>query len=228
MKSSRPAKAQKTKGGKASKTRSAAGSLWRDARGRFARPVSYVVKGAYRDTFYDRAGHVTGFATTAPKPKEVFAREVASIDRRRKKAPTAVKGPKITKPRKPRPKIAKPARKPPKAPSKPAKPAKKPPKAKPPKVKKKPKGKPAKVKKPAKTPLPRIFGKHRHELLMRAGKEIRERINEANDLVVQELARGNEARDRDEDTGIEYYQLIAQIENMSPHDIYTLFKSPEL
>jgi hypothetical protein len=224
LKSSRPAKAQKNSGGKASKATRRAVNLWRDARGRFARPVSYVVKGAYRDTFYDRAGRVTGFATTAPKPKEAFAREVASVDRRRKKAPKPVKGPKITKPRKPRPKIAKPARKPPKAPSKPAKPPKKPPKAKPPKKAKKPAKKPEK---PKKTPLPQIFGKNRHEVLMPIKGEIKARILEAEALVRQAQERGHDATDLSE-IGYEYYQLIAAVESMSPHDIYTLFKSPEL
>lgn len=234
-KSSRPAKPQKTSG-KASKTRASVGRVWRDARGRFARPVSYVVKGAYRDTFYDRAGHVTGFATNAPKPKEVFAREVASIDRRRRKAPTPVKGPKITKPKKARPpKIAKPSkppRKPVKPPRKPAKPPKKPPKGKPPKVKKKPPKKPPKKpekkpEKPKKTPLPQIFGKNRHETLLPLKGEIKARILEAETLVRQAQERGHDATDLSE-IGYEYYQLIAAVENMSPHDVYTLFKSPEL
>jgi hypothetical protein len=209
--------------------------VWRDARGRFARPVSYVVKGAYRDTFYDRAGRVTGFATNAPKPKEAFAREVASVDRRRKKAPTPVKGPKITKPRKARPKVvkpSKPAKKPPKAPRKPPKAPKKPPKGKPPKVKKKPAKKPLKKppekpKKPEKTPLPQIFGKNRHEVLLPLKGEIKSRILEAESLVRQAQERGHDATDLSE-IGYEYYQLIAAVENMSPHDIYTLFKSPEL
>lgn len=233
---SRPAKAQKTSGGKASKTTRRAGSLWRDPRGRFARPVSYVVKGPFRDTFYDRTGHVTGFATQAPKPKEAFAREVASVDRRRKKAPVKVTGPKITKPkpRKAPAKVAKPtkpARKPPKAPSKPAKPRAKLPKAKPPKKPAKPAkkpAKPAKPKPPKKTPLSQIFGKNRHEVLQRLKGEIKRRVEEAQDAVIQSLERGHEAKDRDEETGLEYYQLIAEVENMSPHDIYTLFKSPEL
>jgi hypothetical protein len=153
---------------------------------------------------------------------------VASIDRRRKKAPIKVKGPKITKPkpRKPRPEVVKPRkppRKPVKPPRKPAKPPKKLPKGKRPK--KPPIGT---GRAPLKPPLPQIFGKNRHELLIRAGREIRARIDEANDHVVVELGLGHEATDRDDDSGFEYYQLIAQIEKMSPHDIYTLFRSPEL
>lgn len=57
--------------------------------------------------------------------------------------------------------------------------------------------------------------------------EIRERILEAEALVRQAQERGHDATDLSE-IGYEYYQLIAAVEAMSPHDIYTLFKSPEL
>jgi hypothetical protein len=152
------------------------------------------------------------------------------LQRAAKQPPKRQARPVVKEARPPRPaksprKLAKAARKPPKAPRKLPKAPRKPPKAKPAKPSKKAAKPPTKP--PEKTPLPQIFGANRKEILIPIKGEIRGRILEAEALVRQVLMRGHEASDPSE-IGYEYYQLIAQIEKMSPHDIYTLFKSPDL
>ncbi len=179
--------------------------VWRDARGRFATPVVFDGK-RYRSK---TTGAVARFATTAAKPSK--AAKVA------KKAgkPVSFK--------------AKPLRGGPKAPPKPSRPVISKPKA--PRKAKKPEPKKAKPRKPEappippKTPLPQLFGKDRKEKLVPFGEEIKARIMEAEALVAQVQERGLKASSISE-VGYEYYQLIAAIEKMSPHDIYTLFVSP--
>jgi hypothetical protein len=73
--------------------------------------------------------------------------------------------------------------------------------------------------------LPQLFGKNRHEVLVPIRGEIKERVQEAEALIEQARNRGKKATSISE-IGYEYYQLIAAIEKMSPHDIYTLFMSP--
>jgi len=70
-----------------------------------------------------------------------------------------------------------------------------------------------------------LFGKNRKETLVPIVGEIKDRITEAEALIAQVQARGLKASSISE-VGYEYYQLIAAIEKMSPHDIYTLFMSP--
>jgi len=102
---------------------------------------------------------------------------------------------------------------------KPVKSAKvKPKKAKKPPVKKAPPP-------PPKKPLPQLFGKHRGEVLYPIRGEVKERVQEAEGLIEQARKRGKKATSISE-IGYEYYQLIAAIEKMTPHDIYTLFMSP--
>lgn len=174
--------------------------VWRDARGRFATPVVFDGK-RYRSK---TTGAVARFATTAAKPSK--AAKVA------KKAgkPVSFKAKPKAPPKPSRPVISKPRK--PKAPKKPE-----PKKAKP----KKPEAPPT----PPKTPLPQLFGKDRKERLIPFGEEIKARIMEAEALVAQVQERGLKASSISE-VGYEYYQLIAAIEKMSPHDIYTLFVSP--
>lgn len=195
--------------------------MWRDAKGRFASPVYFDGK-RYRDA---RSGKVSVFATSSQHPSKV-----AEV---RKRHPIKAQKPPVrfAKPSKP---VAKPPRKPVKAPPKPVKakpprkpgkPARKPPKRPPKKPPKKPVKKPAKP--PEKVPIPQIFGKNRHEVLTPIKGMIRQRIIEAEALVRQVQERGHDASDLSE-IGYEYYQLIASVENMSPHDVYTLFRSPGL
>ena len=193
------------------KTQKTKARTWRDAKGRFASPVYYDGK-RYRRA---KDGRPSSFASRGIHPS------AASI-RAAKHPPKPQPRPVVKEARPPRPsKLAKPPRKP-------AKPRGKLPKAKAPKKPRKPrKRKPTEPKKPQKTPLPQIFGKNRDEVLTPIKGEIRARILEAEALVRQAQERGHDATDLSE-IGYEYYQLIAAVEAMSPHDIYTLFKSPDL
>lgn len=202
-KSSRRRKATKKRTEAARETRP---KVWRDASGRFASPVYFDGK-RYRSK---TTGAVAKFATTSSKPSK--AAKVA------KKAGKPVslkpKGKAFKKAAKPV--SLKPKGKPSKKPRKPviAKPRK-------PKAPKKPEAPPTLPK----TPLPQLFGKNRRETLVPIVGEIQDRLVEAEALVAQVQGRGLKASSISE-VGYEYYQLIAAIEKMSPHDIYTLFMSP--
>lgn len=86
--------------------------------------------------------------------------------------------------------------------------------------------------KPPKTFISRLFGKDRHTLARKITSEDEARIKEAVQAI--EEAR-EEARKQKKPFGptviskygYEYYELIASIEKMSPHDIYTLMVSPK-
>jgi hypothetical protein len=86
-------------------------------------------------------------------------------------------------------------------------------------------GRPAtKAKTKPKPPLPQIFGEGIHDPLVKITPEVKDRINQAGLRVTREVIDGKGPTDRDE-TGNEYYQLIAEMEHMTSHDIYTLFVS---
>jgi hypothetical protein len=119
-----------------------------------------------------------------------------------------------------------------KAPPKPTKPAKpKPLRGKP----KKPHGgKPRKPKKPKAPPKPpktwigQLFGKNRREKIRPITEEDRARIKDA-EAAIKEAQRHERRKLKPDDIsplGYEYYQLIAAMEKMSSHDVYTLFMSP--
>lgn len=218
MKSS-PPEPQKTKG-----------KVWRDAKGRFASPVYFDGK-RYRDA---RSGKVSVFATASEHPSRV-----AKARRLRPIKPQ--KPPRFPKPAKPSPKPPRKSVKAPKVPTKgkplgkPGKPARKPPKAVPRKLVKKPKKKPPKealkLPQPPKTFIGQIFGKNRRHLLRPLTREDRKRIKEAKDAIEEagDYARRNRQRfgpTEKSPLGYEWHQLIAAVEKMSPHDVYTLFMSP--
>jgi len=172
--------------------------VWRDARGRFATPVVFDGK-RYRSK---TTGAVATFATTSAKPSKAAKKAGKPVSFKAKaKAPPKAQRPVISKPKKP------------KAPKKPE--------PKKPKKPEKPKAPPI----PPKTPLPQLFGKNRDEILVPIVGDIKARILEAEALIAQVQERGLKASSISE-VGYEYYQLIAAIEKMSPHDIYTLFMSP--
>ncbi len=132
--------------------------------------------------------------------------------------------------------VKKPVKKTP--PKKPTKPVKKAPPRKPAKpVKKAPPKKPRKPRKPKEPPKPpkvwisQLFGKNRREKIRAITPEDRERIKEAEEAI-EEMRRHTRRQGlpfgatEPSPLGYEYYQLIAAVEKMSPHDVYTLFMSP--
>lgn len=170
-----------------------------------------------------------------PRPRVVIPRKPAKPVRAQPKKPS--KAP-PKKPRKAPPKVAprKPAKAPPKKPSKAPpkvapKPRKAPPKAPPKKPKKPRKKKPAEPPKPPKVWIGQLFGKNRREKIRAITPEDRERIKEAEDAIREAEKQTRRlglpfGPTEPSPLGYEYYQLIAAVEKMSPHDVYTLFMSP--
>jgi hypothetical protein len=77
--------------------------------------------------------------------------------------------------------------------------------------------------------MDRLFGKNRRHKLRPVTEEDRERIKEAK-KTIEDAERNEGKKLKPEDispVGYEYYQLIAAVEKMSPHDVYTLFMSPK-
>jgi hypothetical protein len=73
-----------------------------------------------------------------------------------------------------------------------------------------------------------LFGKNRREKIRPITEEDRARIKDA-EVAIHEAERQEKRKLKPEDIsplGYEYYQLIAAIEKMSAHDVYTLFMSP--
>jgi hypothetical protein len=184
--------------------------VWRDASGRFASPVKFDGL-RYRD----KSGRVRKFATTAKRPSAINPKKPSKA----RQPPVKVKVPnKPSKPVKPHPK------KPGKAiPAKTK--AKKPTKAKPKKKKVK------SVKKPPKAYISQMFGKSRREKIRPITEEDRERITEAEESIAETKRQTRRVGlpfgpSEISPLGYEYYELIAAMEKMSPHDVYTLFMSP--
>jgi hypothetical protein len=75
-----------------------------------------------------------------------------------------------------------------------------------------------------KPPLLQVFGEGVRDPIVEVTPEIKARIGHAGLRVTREMIDGHGPTDRDDD-GTEYYQLIATMEHMTPHDIYTLFVS---
>jgi hypothetical protein len=76
-----------------------------------------------------------------------------------------------------------------------------------------------------------LFGKNRHEHIRRQTNVDRERIKEAEEAIKEAERQSRRLRlpfgpTEPSPLGYEYYQLIAAVEKMSPHDVYTLFMSP--
>lgn len=200
-------------------------------------------KAPYRDIF--------GKFAVRPKPvkkrRKVLPKPVKPPKKRKplpKPTKPVKKLRKLIKPtRKVHPKKAPPVklRKPPKKVAKPSKPvskkpgpkklAKKPVKP----IKKKPvKKKPTKKAKPVEIPkrrITQIFGKSRKEKIRPVTEEDRERIKEAL-LDIEEVRKQTRKAKLPfgpteiSPLGYEYYELIAALEKMSAHDVYTLFMSP--
>jgi hypothetical protein len=73
--------------------------------------------------------------------------------------------------------------------------------------------------------IDQIYGMRRKEKIRKISAEDKERIKEAEFMVRDLIMKGEGPSDLSA-LGIQYYELIAAIEKMSPHDIYTLFMSP--
>lgn len=76
-----------------------------------------------------------------------------------------------------------------------------------------------------------MFGANRREKIRPITQEDRERIKEA-ELDIEEVRRQTKraglpfGATEISPLGYEYYELIAALEKMSPHDVFTLFMSP--
>jgi hypothetical protein len=160
----------------------------------------------------------------AVKPVKKVAKPSKSIGKKPGKKKLAAK------PVKPSPK--KPVKK--KLVKKPTKPVKKKP------AKKAIPAKPVKKKKPVKKAppeipkrrIPQIFGANRREKIRPITQEDRERLKEAS-LDIEEVRIQTRrlklpfGPTEISPVGYEYYELIAALEKMSPHDVFTLFMSPK-
>lgn len=76
-----------------------------------------------------------------------------------------------------------------------------------------------------------LFGKNRRETIRPVTPEDRQRIKEVEEVIAEAERQARRLRlpfgpTEPSPLGYEYYQLIAGVEKMSAHDVYTLFMSP--
>ena len=174
------------------------------------------------------------FATTAKRPSAITAKKPPKAAAKPRRPPVKAKLPKAA-PKPVRLKPGKPQRpKKPKTPPKKRVAPKKPVKTKPVKTPPKKPSKPKKPKAPPKPPkqwISQMFGKNRREKIRAITSEDRQRIKDAEESI-EETRRQTRKHHLPfgpteiSPLGYEYYELIAAIEKMSAHDVYTLFMSP--